>query len=215
MSKTLESLDDFEYLENLESFNCQICLSTIQPSDGIKLKNCFHEFCKICFTNVIKTSTEIEIQCPFIENSNQRCEAFIQDRELRCFLTVDEYSKHLNKSLSQAESQIKGAFHCLTPNCIGWVEILNNLKNFTCIVCKNVNCVKCKSIHTGTVCKNLQNVNNKSQIYINQLLREQKVMKCTKCGILVQKINGCNHLKCLKCKNEFQWIGKSGFERYQ
>lgn len=209
--------NDFEYIENSSTFTCKICLSAVNPGDGIILKSCLHEFCKSCITKVIKFSTEAQVQCPHVSEDNQKCTFFIQDRELRCFITDEDYMRHLEKSLSQAEITSKMSYHCKTPNCVGWVEILNrNLKNFKCATCNKVNCIPCKSIHEKMTCVEFRNLGltdgQKSNILIKRLIRERKVMKCPKCGILVEKTRGCNHMKCLKCNQEFQWIGKSGFE---
>lgn len=220
--QTSNLIDDLEYLENTIDFICKICLTLITPSNGIILKNCRHEICKKCIANYIKTSLDVEIKCPIIADDTQQCDKFIQDRELRCFITNAEYLIHLKKSLTLAETSIKNSFHCKTPNCIGWIEIVNqnHLRNFRCVVCNRTNCVKCKSIHEGISCVEFKRMfghrdENLSKNYIQRMLRERKVMKCPKCGILVQKINGCNHLKCLSCKNEFQWMGISGFEGFR
>ena len=33
------------------------------------------------------------------------------------------YEKHQKKSVKEAEANIKGAFHCKTPDCAGWTVI--------------------------------------------------------------------------------------------
>lgn len=216
LTEILKTKDDYEFIETIELFTCKICMNEIQPTFGIILKNCCHIFCKNCIAKTITVATEVRIQCPNIDNYENRCKSTLDDREIRCLITEDEYLKYLQKSLTVAENLIKNSYHCKTPNCIGWVEICGRiLRTFTCVTCGKINCISCKAIHEGVTCREsrLKGSKNdgKSTVFIQKLLRERKVMKCTKCGILVQKINGCNHLVCLKCKNDFQWIGKSGF----
>lgn len=208
---------DLEYIENSTTFSCPICLSETIPGNGIVLKNCSHTFCKSCVTKVIQHASGPEVECPYVTADNQKCLKFIQDRELRCFITNEDYIRLLGKSLELAEISSKQSFHCQRPNCIGWVEIVgNNLRSFRCPICMALNCVTCKALHEGMACvvyrrSNMTN-SQKTNLQIQKLLREKKVMRCPKCGILVEKTKGCNHLKCTKCKHDFQWIGSSGFE---
>lgn len=40
---------------------------------------------------------------------------------------------------------------------------------------------------------------------MNELLRQGKVKRCPKCGIVSQKIDGCNFLQCHSCKTPWCW----------
>lgn len=42
---------------------------------------------------------------------------------------------------------------------------------------------------------------------VQQLIQTRQAMNCPRCGIVVQKTTGCNHMVCGACKHEFQWIG--------
>jgi hypothetical protein len=39
-------LDERDLIENIEEFECSICLTDIEPGEGIQLRNCTHQFCK-------------------------------------------------------------------------------------------------------------------------------------------------------------------------
>jgi len=205
-------IDEYEYIENKSVFSCQICFSEVQPGDGIILKNCSHKFCKDCITNIIKFALGPEVNCPYISDDHESCKEIIQDREVRCFISSENYNRHLERSLNLAELLNNFSYHCKTPNCIGWVEIRSkNVKRFRCPACKKINCIPCEAVHEHYTCfqyKALRNSQNQSSTFlINRMMKEKRIMKCPRCGILVEKNQGCNHMTCTKCHREFQWTG--------
>ena len=38
-------------------------------------------------------------------------------------VTPEVFEKHQKKSIKEAKANIKGAFHCKTPDCAGWTVI--------------------------------------------------------------------------------------------
>lgn len=213
----LLELENHDFVENRSAFNCAMCLTDIDPGDGIMLKNCLHEYCKGCLGRHIKASDEVEIQCPFVAEDGTRCEGVLQDRELRSLVDEEVYAAHLMKSLERAEAMIKDSFHCKTPDCPGWAEIGELVTNFFCPVCSKDNCVKCKVIHEDKSCeeyfyetnegarKNRDEVLTEAQLLA--LINAKQAMKCPGCGVVIQKTTGCNHMTCSRCKREFQWQG--------
>jgi hypothetical protein len=47
--------------------------------------------------------------------------------------------------------------------------------------------------------------------YLHNLFLEEP---CPKCGVLIQKNGGCNHMVCGKCKHEFCWLCLGSFYGY-
>ena len=40
------NLENQALVENVEKFDCPICLVDIEPGEGVQLRNCTHQFCK-------------------------------------------------------------------------------------------------------------------------------------------------------------------------
>jgi RanBP-type and C3HC4-type zinc finger-containing protein 1 len=216
--KLIDLESNYDYVENKVKFECPICLTVQKPGDGLVLKNCLHEYCKICLAHHIEHSDEMEVSCPFRADDGTKCEGFLQDRELRALITEQVYNAHLVKSLSRAEAVIKNSFHCQTVNCHGWVEIDSEfLLRFYCPVCKAENCIKCKAIHPGKTCEEFYYENNEdarkvrddklTQSQLQILINNKKAMPCPGCGVIIEKTVGCNHMKCTRCQKDFQWQG--------
>ncbi|EAT33120.1 AAEL014621-PA [Aedes aegypti] len=100
-----------------------------------------------CLANSIKHAQDVEVRCPF-KDRNASCETVIQDQEIRSLLSKHDYSVYLKRSLEQAEISITGAFHCKTPNCLGWciLEIQDSVTVFQCPICSAQNCLLCELI---------------------------------------------------------------------
>lgn len=141
----LESLEDHNYIENIEPFQCPICLTEIDIGEGVVLKNCLHMFCKECLNKTIEHSDDVLIKCPFTDELGS-CEFFLQDSEFRSLASEKAIQQQHVKSLKQAElAAAELAFHCKYPDCEGWVIIDQaNAGDFVCEVCVKRNCLACK-----------------------------------------------------------------------
>jgi RanBP-type and C3HC4-type zinc finger-containing protein 1 len=164
--------------------------------------------CRECIVHVIKYTKEPEIQCP-----HENCTGIINDREIRSFTTFEEYEKHLERSLAQAERTNINAYHCMTKNCTGWVEI-KSIKMFMCPVCRNFNCVPCRAVHfPWYTCKQFTEKRRREGKVENQMTEDmiekwkrKEIMKnCPNCNVLIEKDAGCNQMKCTLCYQEFGW----------
>lgn len=124
---------------NADAFECEICFTTIQPYDGVVIRECLHQFCIDCTRNTIMSCEEAEITCPAIN-----CAAFINDREIRSLLTQNEFDKYNAKSLRIAESKATNSYHCKKPNCEGWCIVEDAVNTFVCPRCYSQNCLGCQ-----------------------------------------------------------------------
>ncbi|XP_063695982.1 uncharacterized protein LOC134827314 [Culicoides brevitarsis] len=216
LNQKLQEIDSRGYIPTSKPFNCAICMEECQRSDGVLLRDCLHEFCKSCLASHIQYSDEAAVKCPFQDDVYQ-CVCCLQDREIRAIVTMELYKKHLAKSLRQAESQMENTFHCLVANCEGWCTYDENVVMFICPICQARNCLKCKVIHDGT-CKEYheklkrdrelqQKAENEkqTQAQMDAMFQNREVMECHRCGAIIQKTTGCDHVICAVCKSHLNW----------
>lgn len=209
---------NYEYVENKYDFHCEICLKDIVPGDGIVLKKCIHQYCKPCLTRYIETSDEVDVPCPFRAEDGTKCVGSIMDSEVRSLVPQEVYRGILEKSVAQAEASNPNAYHCKTPDCPAWVEIEGEIDRFNCGACKRDNCVKCKAVHQGVTCEDYQDMvhgpdrrareNAATEDQVRSLIARKDAQPCPRCGIITQRISGCRHMTCTKCRHEFQWTGR-------
>uniref|UniRef100_A0A3Q0QT78 RanBP-type and C3HC4-type zinc finger-containing protein 1 n=1 Tax=Amphilophus citrinellus TaxID=61819 RepID=A0A3Q0QT78_AMPCI len=211
----LVMMDGQDLVPNPESVECRICYAGLQPGEGVLLRECLHCFCRECLCSVIMLSEEPEVSCPYRDDTYSCC-YFLQEREIRALVPAAEYERWLQRGLSVAESRCEGSYHCATPDCLGWCVYEDAVNVFHCPVCKKHNCLICKAIHEGMNCKQYQDdltaraINDsaarRTTHLLNTLVQSGEAMRCPQCGIIVQKRDGCDWLRCTVCHTEICWV---------
>lgn len=127
--------DDTGIFTNTETFDCIICLETINTGDGVRLRNCLHEFCRDCLQSTIIHCKTDDVECPF-RDSNSSCGSMLQDREIRAILSKSEFEQYLARTLRNAEIRARDAIHCKLANCDGWCFGDGTVNEFKCQKCE-------------------------------------------------------------------------------
>ena len=149
----LVNLDNNDLVENTMTFECPICLSDIEPNRGVTLRECLHQFCKVCLANTIEFTDEAEIKCPY-RDAQYFCDIALQDREIKALVTPALYDQYLARSVTEAENKTEKSFHCKTPDCKGWCIFEDNVNEFRCPVCLKANCMTCQVSYTFDIISN-------------------------------------------------------------
>uniref|UniRef100_UPI0037E910FB ranBP-type and C3HC4-type zinc finger-containing protein 1 n=1 Tax=Semicossyphus pulcher TaxID=241346 RepID=UPI0037E910FB len=208
----LLATEDMNLIPNTAEAECPICFSTLEPEEGIVLRECLHTFCRECLKGTIVNSHDAEVSCP------DNCESKLLDREIQALLTEEEHQRFLELRLSIAESRSEHSFHCQTPNCRGWCIYEDEVNEFLCELCSETNCILCRAIHEGMNCKDYQDdlriraqndeAAQQTKRMLESMLENGEAMKCPRCDVIVQKKDGCDWICCLMCKTEICWVTK-------
>ncbi len=186
---------------------CNICLGNFD--NPIQIETCKHKFCKECFKEYIldriKNNNIETMPCPNKLCNNKN----IPEEYFFTFLNEEQYLKYQNFKSQNQISKVPNKIFC--PLCNSYAEIKDN-KNI--INTNNSNYIKtklkCKNGHEFCSCGRPNHEGNcyKDENEFISYLKEQKIKKCPKCGFLIKKDQGCNHMTCgnPNCKYEFCWI---------
>ena len=192
---------------NKENNMCNICLGNFE--NPIQIETCKHKFCKECFKeyilNRIKNNNIETMPCPnkLCKNKN------IPEEYFFIYLNEEQYLKYQNFKSQNQISKDPNKIFC--PLCNSYAEIKDNkiiinTNNSNYIKTK----LKCKNGHEFCSCGRPNHEGNcyKDENEFISYLKEQKIKKCPKCGFLIKKDQGCNHMTCgnPNCKYEFCWI---------
>ena len=187
---------------------CKICMGEIE--NPVEIENCKHIFCQECFhsylVNLITNNQIDTIPCPKNKCKNKN----ISEIFFSQFLTEQEYFKYRQFKAQNEIARDKKKIFC--PLCDSYADIGDvNLASFdsnspdyikTTLKCKNGHdfCSCGRPIHEG---KCYQDEDEFKDFVINE-----KIKKCPKCGFLIKKTQGCNHMICGNpiCKYEFCWL---------
>lgn len=201
-------MDELSYVKNTDEFDCPICFVPCDVGDGIKLRDCLHQFCLECFTSTVTHSEDESIKCPFTDDTLSHCEMLIQEREIRAVVSDEVFNKFLERKIKYAEHTITNSFHCKTVDCAGFGIIEPGDVVMICSICRQQNCLHCKvnylmdrfsetinfynnwtfqAIHNGQSCEDYQDSLTGSfkvtERYINNLKDLGDVMNCPKCDV--------------------------------
>ncbi|KAF7213988.1 ranBP-type and C3HC4-type zinc finger-containing protein 1 [Nothobranchius furzeri] len=211
----LVRMDGHDLIPNPEPVDCRICYVDLPPGEGVLLRECLHCFCKECLRSVIMLSEEPEVSCPYRDDAYS-CAGALQEREIRALVSAEEYERWLQRSLSVAESRCEGSYHCATADCVGWCVYEDTVNVFHCPVCRKHNCLICKAVHEGMNCKQYQDdltarakndsAARRTTHLLKTLVQSGEAMHCPQCGIIVQKRDGCDWLRCTVCHTEICWV---------
>jgi hypothetical protein len=199
-------------------YKCLICMENFEKSDEYKLTikiipGCEHTFCTDCLNEYLKIEiieSKFPITCP---GEGKKCESKFPPNFI--FEIVDEKMKNkfwqfnFKKYIVDMGDKF---FGCPTADCQYGIEI--DEKNpptnskFSCQLCNKKYCLKCKcEYHEGKTCSEFKGKkNNKDEENFLEYAKREKIKMCPKCKTWIEKIDGCNHMTCSKCKYEFCYI---------
>ncbi|MDI1488135.1 MAG: hypothetical protein OHK93_007409 [Ramalina farinacea] len=108
-------------------------------------------------------------------------------------------------------------FHlCRHPGCTFGQEVAPDINQqfMTCLQCHQLTCLSCRTIwHAGISCaQNIRNIQGPTaEQQKEEEASEALVAKTSKtcpnatCGARVDKISGCDHMKCSRCGSQYCW----------
>ncbi|KAF3046711.1 hypothetical protein E8E11_007248 [Didymella keratinophila] len=112
---------------------------------------------------------------------------------------------------TKAELEVLPGWHwCISEGCKSGQQIARRTSKFNCVHCKQVHCVEHNvPWHKGETCKQYEHrkrrkAHRKEEEASKKYIKE-KAKRCPGCKRPVEKINGCDHMTCTKCRHEFCW----------
>ena len=203
-------VDDEEDEKDEEIINpniCPICMD--QFENPVELEKCKHKFCFECFNsylvNLINQNNIDKIPCPENKCSNKE----IPEEFFSNYLSEQEYFKYRQFKSKNEIARDEKKFFC--PHCDSYAQIEGNIENYDS---NNPNykksVLKCKNGHEFCSCGRPLHENDcyHDENEFKELIVNEKIKKCPKCGFLIKKNEGCNHMTCGNpiCKYEFCWL---------
>ncbi|CAK62137.1 unnamed protein product (macronuclear) [Paramecium tetraurelia] len=185
----MQEVIDYDGLsQNLNQ--CPICQE--QKEDNSELK-CKHVFCRKCLEQYLNVKIDegivMQIKCPscLYELSYDEVVSNIEK------IKLDKYAKLRTLQYGESDPTLR---HCPNKQC----ELYVLLDSKRC-QCGQEICVDCGNQYHGlSSCDELMD-----SIFVLDS-RQEKIQRCPKCKIVVQKEGGCNHMTCKRCEYQFCWI---------
>uniref|UniRef100_F1KPR8 RNA helicase n=1 Tax=Ascaris suum TaxID=6253 RepID=F1KPR8_ASCSU len=197
---------------------CGMCYSPANPEGSYCLEACGHHACIECLNNQISSSIRsrtLPIVCTTCG------EAFVM-RDFEA-LMMGGRNRDTPEDFVKVESLVESAVaffmarnsdkyrHCITPDCGGIHKVSVEQRLHACSLCGREICTRCGNENHGSVsCEEYNTLREDVDASIGHWVSKDPVRRreCPndKCGAVIEKLAGCNHMQCEKCKVHFCWL---------
>lgn len=174
---------------------CGICLETVPL---YRRPCCAFPACTPCLKRYYASrvrQNSIQIEC-----CNVRCHQFVSRDEISARLPADS-KEHFHRLLVNANVSTKTCPHC---NHVTRRPKPEN-QPLKCAACGGSWCYACHAPwHEGLSCRQFRKGDRLLKAWARTTAHGQvNAQRCPKCKIFIQRITGCDHMHCARCKTHF------------
>ena len=200
--------------ETLQLFNnpdiCPICYNNEVNKNNIAQEHCQHKFCDNCInsylTNKIINGEVLDIKCMMAG-----CSHIYSQEEIKLNIERDIFNKY--KKFYRIQKKLKNPdkkyINCPFVDCEELVDCTNISEGIINCDKGHAFCRKCYKIggHANNCTKEDINMSFFKELKKNNSRGVSiRYKQCPECEILIEKIDGCNQMKCSNCGYVFCWL---------
>ena len=178
---------------------CEVCFGeTLEP---FELQSCQdHQICRNCVIIYLETlileGKVVSIKCPYLD-----CPSAFTDDDVKGFVDDTIFKKLIRFKTNIEINRDSKAKFCTMPDCEGIVRKENDGNMQVCDTCQSCICFKCGRLwHPKKKCEKIDD-----KEYERWALGKE-VKMCPGCDYKIEKYDGCNYMKCVKCEYQFCWL---------
>eukprot|EP00092_Neocalanus_flemingeri_P007118 GFUD01007690.1.p1 GENE.GFUD01007690.1~~GFUD01007690.1.p1 ORF type:complete len:573 (-),score=128.10 GFUD01007690.1:278-1996(-) len=191
------------------SVSCEICYSDITEDSAVEdCPSCNHPFCRACWVQYLTTQITANDKTLGLECPMTNCGSLVEELFISQILSNNEphiLSKY--KSLLCTSFVQKNENLSWCPSCNQLVELLRPGTSQVTCQCGHQFCFHCgRPDHFIVPCFLMEDW--EGQIFRNSkqsVITVVKSKKCPGCRMDIERISGCTHMSCSRCKSQFCW----------
>jgi ariadne-1 len=193
------------------SLTCPICFDIFKSEEMIAMP-CSHSFCKDCWRGYLTSKIGDGPSCTLSFCPAVGCHELVTEIEVQSAVP-DLLEKYRSYQLRNFVDFDQCSRWCIGTDCehIAVMQNHADVDEKLVAICEPCNisfCMKCgEEPHAPINCCALKDWNAlcKSESANVQWIIS-KTKPCPKCGSRIEKNQGCNHMRCLKCQHGFCWV---------
>ncbi|TVY62711.1 E3 ubiquitin-protein ligase dbl4 [Lachnellula suecica] len=215
--------------------DCTVCMESLELGDFPQQKltsSCDHKSltCASCLTQSIEAQIA---DTPWDQITCPQCPELVSFESVKSVVSAEAFERQYSnldrydmKSVMATFEHMPNFTMCLGPNCnsgqIHWTE--DDQPIMTCNTCHFKTCFTHKMPwHSDQTCGeyDAERKERMDQEAASEKVLQETTKKCPngKCGLNCEKVSGCDHMTCHKCKFQFCWmcfapyLGPTGIDR--
>ncbi|KAK0234209.1 hypothetical protein IW262DRAFT_139595 [Armillaria fumosa] len=170
---------------------------------------CQHVYCTACLRHFLTSAAETGIFPLVCMGNDATCRTPISIPIIQKFLPQSSF-EHLLETVftSYIDKQPQVFGYCKTPDCTQIYRKSESPSLLRCPSCFSEICSSCgEDSHVGKSCEEARILNNTAEqerLSEAWIIQQNGIKKCPSCSRLLDKIDGCNHVKC-RCGSHICW----------
>ncbi|KAK0201192.1 hypothetical protein DFS33DRAFT_1114057 [Desarmillaria ectypa] len=170
---------------------------------------CQHVYCTACIRHFLTSAAETGMFPLVCMGNEATCGTPISIPVIQKFLPQNSFG-HLLETVftSYVDKQPQVFGYCKTPDCTQIYRKSESVSLLRCPSCFSEICSSCgEDSHVGKSCEEARNSNSAAEqerLSEAWIMQQSGIKKCPSCSRLLDKIDGCNHVKCL-CGSHICW----------
>eukprot|EP01083_Nonionella_stella_P016780 46843_1 len=196
-----------------DCIECPICRIDRVPSD-IDNATCGHNYCTECLEKHYKTGIEngiVSFVC-----MEQECERIIGEKELFEFVSDEVYKSKYYKFCRNVKLAKDPTIRwCVKAGCDTPIKRKSRKqRKLECPKCETIVCYECAGLYYNNDKNDKHNCNKNLDEKLSHWAKSKgDVAFCPRCAARIEKLSGCNHMRCSYCKYEFCWLCRKEFKK--
>ncbi|KAK0462868.1 uncharacterized protein EV420DRAFT_1521375 [Desarmillaria tabescens] len=180
---------------------------------------CRHVYCTACIRHFLTSAAETGIFPLVCMGNDATCGTPISIPVIQKFLPQSSF-EHLLKPVftSYVDKQPQVFGYCKTPDCTQIYRKSKSASLLRCPSCFSEVCSSCgEDSHVGKSCEEARDSNSAAEqerLSEEWIMQQSGIKKCPTCSCLLDKISGCNHIKCPLCGSHICWHCMGVFPRH-
>ena len=197
---------------------CVVCFMPVEQGQLYRLESCGHPYCMDCVKQQMHhalMNRDFPIDCV-----QEQCLLHFMWRDVSNIIrdgsvvATDLVANAVSAFVASHHTQYR---YCITPNCPVIYRVSSDGSRFLCGECQMQICTSCHvQYHDGLSCAMYKSPDEEGdRLFYEWMEKQNNLMPCPSCGIPVEKMHGCNKMKCKACKKAFCWKCKEVFDSSQ
>ncbi|XP_028668597.1 E3 ubiquitin-protein ligase RNF14 [Erpetoichthys calabaricus] len=226
-----------------KTYICGVCFTEKIGSACLYFKECKHVYCKACLTDYFRIQiTDGNVH--FLNCPEPECTSSATPAQVKELVEEDLFARYDRLLLQSSLDLMADIVYCPRKMCETAVMVETSNAMGICPRCQYPFCISCKKTYHGVspcrrtkeeileFCSRYLEGSEEKKKLLEQTYGKREIEKaleescseewltknskpCPRCNTNIQKVDGCNKMTCIGCRNYFCWVCLGCLNKYR